>query len=181
VLTNKGRDQQGFTLMELMIVVAILGVLAAIAIPTLTTYVARSKSSEAVTNLNQLFKSAAAYYSGDISSKGMHASITGNCTVEDGGPEPATPTGAKQQFVARGHRSFEALSFTIGDFVYYSYGMRGLGEMCGHGPNTQLYTFYANGDLDDDGTLSTFEMATGTDEGNLFYHARGLYISDDAE
>ncbi len=164
-----------------MIVVAILGVLAAVAIPTFTTYVARSKSAEAVTNLNQLFKSAASYYASDLNAKGMGATATGNCTVEDGGPEPATPSSRKQQFVSSGHRSLQALRFRIGDYVYFSYGLRGVGESCGHSANEILYTFYANGDLDEDGELSTFELTAGTDEGNLFYHARGLYISQDAE
>jgi len=181
VLTKRGRDKQGFSLIELMIVVAILGVLAALGIPTFTTYVARSKSSEAMTNLNQLFKSAASYYSSDLNGKGMGASVTGSCTVEDGGPEPATPSSRKQQFVGSGHRSLEALRFKIADFVYFSYGVRGAGETCDHGANENLYTFYANGDLDDDGELSTFEMAAGSDASNLFYHSRGLYISQDSE
>ena len=55
------RDQKGFTLIELMIVVAIIGILAAIAIPNFLQYQARARQSEGRTNLGGIFVSETAF------------------------------------------------------------------------------------------------------------------------
>ncbi|NDC79489.1 MAG: prepilin-type N-terminal cleavage/methylation domain-containing protein, partial [Chitinophagia bacterium] len=54
--------KKGFTLVELMIVVAIIGILAAIAIPNFIKFQARSKQSEAKTNLKALFQAEKSYF-----------------------------------------------------------------------------------------------------------------------
>ena len=53
---------KGFTLIELMIVVAIVGVLAAIAIPNFLSYQCKSKQSEARNNLGAIRINEEAYY-----------------------------------------------------------------------------------------------------------------------
>ena len=58
---KKLSGKKGFTLIELMIVVAIIGVLAAIAIPNFLRYQAKSKQSEAKTNLGAIGTTAEAY------------------------------------------------------------------------------------------------------------------------
>ena len=54
-------NQKGFTLIELMIVVAIIGILAAIAIPNFTNYQMKAKTAEAKTNLGAIRTSQEAY------------------------------------------------------------------------------------------------------------------------
>jgi len=56
------RGAQGFTLIELMIVVAIIAILAAIAIPNFLTYQAKARQSEAKIGLGGIFTAANSYF-----------------------------------------------------------------------------------------------------------------------
>ncbi len=117
--------KQGFTLIELMIVVAIIGILAAIAIPAFINYVKRSKTSEAGSNLKALFTGAASYYEQEHWAQGVvTATATTNAThcVTQQSAMSRNP-GAEKIIInwADEGDAYAALNFQSAEPLYYIY------------------------------------------------------------
>lgn len=86
------KHNRGFTLIELMVVIAILGVLAAIAVPQYNGYVLKSKLTEGFNNLSDLRTRLEQFYQDNR----MYADAGGVCGRDAGGTirvaMPAYPT-----------------------------------------------------------------------------------------
>jgi type IV pilus assembly protein PilA len=87
------KNKKGFTLIELMIVVAIIGILAAIAIPNFMKFQAKAKQSEAKTNLGAIYVAQLAYFANSntyADTQAVQTPVTCNRAVVGGTPNYTT-------------------------------------------------------------------------------------------
>jgi len=190
-MMNLRKKTKGFTLIELMIVVAIIGILAAVAIPAFMKYIRRSKTAEATMNIRKIFDSSVSYYNEE------HASQTGAITSrqfpQGDGPTPtgdgvAHPAcggaGASSVKIAPTATTFssatwQALNFSVDDPFYYQYVYQSTGS--GSTGTASKFTARARGNLDCDTVMSTFERVGTIDGSNNVNGGAGLYQVDELE
>ena len=174
---------RGFTFIELIIVLAISGVLTALAVPGFKTYLRRSKTVEASVNLARLFDSSVACYearrgdpSGAISAPQFPASAAltpaVSCCVSAGGtcrPDPRAFDDSAGTWAALNFSIDEAYRFQ------YRYTSSGSGSWA-------TFEAAAFGDLDCDGTFSTY-LRSGSIAGSdgKVTGSAGLFIRNDLE
>ena len=136
-------NRKGFTLVELMIVVAIIGILAAIAIPNFISMQYRAKRSEIPTNVKGI-KTAEIQYESNFDTY-----VT--CSAY-----PASPTKTTQQWTKTASGGFVTLGWQPDGDVRGSYAV-----------STTNTNFVVTGlaDVDGDGTQATF-VATKSENPN---------------
>ena len=163
--------KRGFTLIELMIVVVIIGILASLAIYGVQKYVASSKSAEAKTMLGRISKDMLTFYEGEnqnyqVLGFGGSAAITRSLCPAATAVPTAVPSRAKAmpQSNAFNTDGWSCLGTTWSNPTYYQYQVVSsqTGSFTGNtlvsATSGQTFTAVAKGDLDGDGTLSTFNL-----------------------
>jgi len=139
------RKERGFSLVELMIVVAIIAILAAIAIPAFMRFAMKSKTSEATGNLSAIRTCQEAYRAED--------DVYLPCIENPGLPPTAAP---RAWDLTLGAVDFDLIGFAPDGLIRYSYRV----DWVDTAPN--VFTAVATGDLDDDSTPATFTIIKGS-------------------
>jgi prepilin-type N-terminal cleavage/methylation domain-containing protein len=146
-MKNK-KQLRGFTLIELMIVVAIIGILAAVAIPAFMDYMKKSKASEATVQLNKLGKNSKAHYINNAS-----------FLVATSDTQPGAPPKCGERVTGTWSDSaWMALDFQVDEPSLFRYNYVGTAHDDASGT--------AVGDLDCDGTPITYTLVLAAVNGN---------------
>ena len=164
---------KGFTLIELMIVVAIIGILAAVAIPGFMAYIKSSKTSEAKVNLNAISKGALAYFEAEhmnADGLGGHSKQypRANDEIFMGKEASADTIGLKSAPTPSdgSESTWNDLNFTISAAIYYYYAYKGTGMTTANGATTYEKSNYqasatASLSADQDSTFCMNGYSTG--------------------
>ena len=176
------RKNRGFTLIELMIVVAIVGILAVLAVIGVRKYLASAKTAEARNSLGQIGKDAATQFEGegmkgDVLTPGSSAAISRQLCQSASKTVPADKSKIKGQKyqaaqsewntdIATAHKGFSCLKFQIDQPQYYMYNYTS--DETGDGKGTK-FDATAEGDLNGDDKTSKFTLSgkIAADNGNL--------------
>jgi len=162
----KKKAQAGFTLIELMIVVAIIGILAAVAIPAFMKYIKKSKTTEATTHVQKIYLGARTYWMDRNTRVASMAADQPQFPEDTVGPTGDATMCAMGGTIEKGAPSatlwaaepWPALKFSMDDPHYYAYAYTVANQIAAAGGQGSQFTAIAVGDLDCDDTLSRFTM-----------------------
>ncbi len=171
--------QKGFTLIELMIVVAIIGILAAIAIPNFVKFQARSKQSEAKANLKAMFTAQKAYsaekdkfseLTGEIGFSPernnryayFNGAAAGTMEARDTVNVVPAATDTKISYDVFKYGTTAPFDATINTAQASTCGFSAAGVDLTTTPGTPIWTGYAQGQIDNDATFDLWSISTAS-------------------
>ena len=157
------RSDKGFTLIELMIVVAIIGILAAIAIPNFLQYQSRARQAEARTNLGGIFVAETAYladngrYGSFLETGFTLAGVSNRYTYRSptsggSGPSAAATQGTDIFFTGAGSAAAGGSATSMNGNTTVP------GAALAVGNSPAQFTVTASGNIDGDGTIDQWHV-----------------------
>ena len=148
----------GFTLVELMIVVVILGILAAVAIPAFSRYIKRSKTTEVAGNIAKIYQGEVTYYSASAERGSGTAAFVVAAATPTAGPTQNKYSANAALWAT--NTNWSAIGFGLDGAHYYSYAALS--------DNTEVgFTAQALGDIDGDSVQSVFRRQATVAHGEI--------------